>query len=182
MTLSFCFACYFFLNRKIHIFFHTFSGSIILKWFLFWSWWSNNGIQGFILYGQKYFYSLDSSLTVEAFQDSLKQFTEFFSRMEASWIYLRETCMFSIISAILKSASWEKEMVTNINHVSNFLQFDWLFWRRLLLAVTSNSLRSRAFWAGKSGTRFSKYCHHIRCITPRSRGFCCMKVWRNYFG
>ena len=65
--------------------------------------------------------------------------------------------MFSIISAILKSASWEKEMVTNINHVSNFLQFDWLFWRRLLLAVTSNSLRSRGFWAGKSGTRFSKY-------------------------
>lgn len=90
--------------------------------------------------------------------------------------------MCSIISAILKSASWEKEMVTNINHVSNFLQFGWLFWRRLLLAVTSNSLRSRAFWAGKSGTRFSKYCHHIRCITPRSRGFCCMKVWRNYFG
>ena len=65
--------------------------------------------------------------------------------------------MFSIISAILKSASWEKEMVTNINHVSNFLQFHWLFWRRLLLAVTSNSLRSRGFWAGKSGTRFSKY-------------------------
>lgn len=65
--------------------------------------------------------------------------------------------MFSIISAILKSASWEKEMVTNINHVSNFLESDWLFWRRLLLAVTSNSLRSRAFWAGKSGTRFSKY-------------------------
>lgn len=90
--------------------------------------------------------------------------------------------MFSIISAILKSAPWEKEMVTSTNHVSNIPQFDWLFWGRLVLAVTSNSLASRALWAGKSWTRFSKYYHHIRCVTPRSRGFCCMRVWRIYFG